>query len=124
MWSSRRQDTTAQSITEAEYIACAETAKDLRWIQQFLAEILPQSIIQCTVLTDNEAALKLTKTQTFHRRTRHISHKYHYIREMVQEKHLTVLGIAGKENPADIFTKIIPMVSVTNWKDKYMGTGL
>ena len=28
MWNSQRQDTTAQSITEAEYIACAETTKD------------------------------------------------------------------------------------------------
>ena len=42
---------------------------------------------------------------------------------MIQEKHLTVMGIAGKENPADTFTKITPMVSVTNWKNKYMGTG-
>ena len=29
MWSSRRQDITAQSITEAEYIACSEATKDV-----------------------------------------------------------------------------------------------
>ena len=85
IWSSRRQGTTAQSITEAEYIACAETVKDIRWIQQFLLELLPTelSLQQITIYTDNEAALKLTKTQTFHQRSRHIEHKYHLIREMV-----------------------------------------
>ena len=36
MWSSRRQDITALSITEAEYISCSEAAKDIRWLQQFL----------------------------------------------------------------------------------------
>ena len=35
-WNSRRQDTVSLSITEAEYIACSEVAKDLRWLQQLL----------------------------------------------------------------------------------------
>ena len=39
IWTSRRQDTVAQSITEAEYIAYSKTAKDLRWITQFLEEV-------------------------------------------------------------------------------------
>ena len=39
IWTSRRQDTVAQLITEAEYIAYSETAKDLRWITQFLEEV-------------------------------------------------------------------------------------
>ena len=30
IWGSRRQDVASMSITEAEYIACSETAKDLR----------------------------------------------------------------------------------------------
>ena len=35
---------------------------------------------------DNEAAIKLTKTQTFHRRSRHIEHRHHFIRELVDRK--------------------------------------
>ena len=42
---------------------------------------------------------------------------------MVQEKHLTISGIAGKENPADTFTKLTPMASIINWKKKHMGNG-
>ena len=116
MWSSRRQDVVSMSITEAEYIACSETAKDAQWITQFLKEI---GVNQRPVLhTDNEAALKLTKTQTFHRRTRHIEHRYHYIRELVDQGVITIKGIKGKENPADLFTKILPMSAIGSWKAK------
>ena len=118
-WTSRRQETTAQSITEAEYIACSETAKDLRWVQQLMMELGMTPVVK--LYTDNEAAIKLTKTQTFHRRTRHVEHKWHFIRELVDRKLLTVQGIAGKENPADILTKLTPMNTVNQWKRKECG---
>ena len=118
MWASRRQDVSAQSITEAEYIACSEGAKDCRWIQQLLAELVTTEP-KAFLYTDNEAALKLTKTQKFHRRSRHIEHKYHYIRQLVHNQQLTMVGIAGKENPADILTKLLPMSKVQEWKERY-----
>ena len=116
MWNSRRQDVVSMSITEAEYIACSETAKDSQWLQQFLKELgmNPKPILY----TDNEAALKLTKTQTFHRRTRHIEHRYHYIRELVDQGVITIQGIKGKENPVDPLTKILPMSTIGSWKAK------
>ena len=122
LWNSRRQDTVALSITEAEYIACSETAKDIRWMQQLLNEVMnPQSILQTSTLhTDNEAALRLTKTQTFHRRTRHIEHRFHYLRQLTSQKWIKMKGIPGKENPADILTKLIPMITVVNWKKRWM----
>ena len=115
MWSSRRQSTTAQSITEAEYIAISEVRKDVQWPHQFLEELSMSS--KPTIYTDNEAALKLTKTQTFHQRSRHIDHRYHYIRELVNRNLLEVKGIPGKENPADIMTKLIPMSKLKKWRN-------
>ena len=116
MWSSRRQDITAQSITEAEYIACSEATKDIRWIQQLLEELPSQILVQPAYLySDNEAAIKLTKTQTFHKRTRHIEHRYHYIREQVDQGKIQLRGITGKDNPSDILTKILPMSSIRKW---------
>ena len=121
IWRSRKQNTTAQSITEAEYIACSESAKDIRWIQQLLAEFQPSLMtIPAVLLTDNEAAMKLIKTQTFHDRSRHIEHKFHYIRELVDRGLIKVQGIPGKENPADILTKLIPVSTITEWKKKWM----
>ena len=120
MWSSRRQDITAQSITEAEYIACSEATKDIRWLQQLLDEF--PSLIQTKpayLYSDNEAAVKLTKTQTFHKRTRHIEHRYHYIRELTKQGMIQLRGITGKDNPSDILTKILPMNSVNEWMKRH-----
>ena len=117
IWNSRRQDVVSMSITEAEYIACSESAKDAQWIRQFLNElgIIKEPIVPI-LYTDNEAALKLTKTQTFHRRTRHIEHRFHYIRELVDQKAIRIAGIKGKNNPADPLTKLLPMSSIGRWK--------
>ena len=115
MWSPRRQDVVSMSITEAEYIACSETAKDSQWIRQLLRELKINQKIP-TSYTDNEAALKLTKTQTFHRRTRHIEHRFHYIRELVDQGSIQITGIKGKNNPADPLTKLLPMSSIGRWK--------
>ena len=116
-WSSRRQDTVAMSITEAEYIACSETAKDIRWLQQLLEEVTQQHV-PAVMHVDNEAAIKLTRTQTFHRRSRHIEHRHHFIREMVERKLITMRGITGKENPADPLTELLPMSKLTEWTKK------
>lgn len=81
IWYSRRQDTVSLSITEAEYIAACEGAKDAAWIQQLLREL--NVTVTPTLYTDNEAADKLSKTQAYHRRTRHIQHRWHYLRQQV-----------------------------------------
>ena len=121
IWSSRRQDTVAQSIIEAEYIAYSETTKDVRWITQFLEEVL-EHISVPTLYGDNEAAIKMTKTQTFHRRTRHIEHRHHFIRELLDRKLIVIKGIKGKENPADPLTKLLPMTTLRNWtKENFNG---
>ena len=116
MWSSWQQDITTQSITEAEYIASSEATKDIRWLQQLLEEFpFPIQTKPAYLYSDNEAAVKLTKTQTFHKPTCHIEHRYHYIRELVEQEMIQLQGITGKDNPSDILTKILAMSSVIKW---------
>ena len=78
-WYSRRQDVVSLSITEAEYIADCEGAKDLAWGRQFLKELRIEASQPPTLVTDSEGAYNLSKTSQFLRRSRHIEHRYHYI---------------------------------------------
>ena len=120
-WYSRRQDIVSLSVTEAEYIAACEGAKDAAWGRQFLKE-LDHNLNQAPIMTtDSEGAFNLARTNNYSRRSRHIDHRYHYLRQEVNHKNLKMTTIPGKENPADIFTKILPMSAVREWKKRWLG---
>jgi hypothetical protein len=96
----------ALSITEAEYIAASEGGKDAAWIQRVMTEL--GETITPTIRIDNEAVDKLTKTSAFHRRSRHIEHRFHYTRKEIKKGYLRAVGIQGKMNLADSLPKILP----------------
>jgi hypothetical protein len=117
-WYTRKQDIVTLSSSEAEYIAACEAAKDASWTRQLLQEFQMTEIP--TILTDNESAYNLAKTQAFRRRSRHIEHRYHYLRQEVNKGHVKVRTVPGKQQQADILTKITPMSSIISWKEKWM----
>ena len=43
-----------------------------------------------------------------HAKTKHIAIKYHYVRELVEDKQVKMEYIHSKEQIADIFTKPLP----------------
>jgi len=92
-WSSRRQQSVSLSTTESEYIA---------------GELLDQPKMVPTMYGDNQSAIKLVKNPEFHRRTKHIDVRYHYIREKFNEGLFSLEYISSKEQIADIMTKSTP----------------
>ena len=117
-WYSRRQDVVSLSVTEAEYIAACEGAKDAAWGRQFLSELGISNTP--TLTTDSERAFHLAPTNAYMRRSRHIDHRFHYLREQAKKKLLRMNTISGKKNPADILTKLLPMNAVREWKETWM----
>lgn len=51
----------------------------------------------------------MSKNAVFHERTKHVATKYHFIRDLINVGEVEVLEIATANNPADIFTKILPV---------------
>ena len=43
-----------------------------------------------------------------HAKTKHIAIKYHYVRELVEDKQVKMEYINSKEKIVDIFTKLLP----------------
>ena len=58
-WMSSKQDTVADSTTEAEYIAACEAAKEGVWIRNFLDDlgIFPASVKPLDLYCDNSGAI-------------------------------------------------------------------
>ena len=81
-WNSRKQTVTAQSSTEAEYMAMSEASKQAIWIHHFLYSIGKESVYNgtpTTIFEDNQGAIKLTDNPVNHPKTKHIAVHYHAI---------------------------------------------
>lgn len=49
------------------------------------------------------------KNNVHHERTKHVQNKYHFIREKIEEGIIRVTKIGTLDNPADVFTKVVPV---------------
>ena len=54
---------------------------------------------------DNTSAINISKNPVMHSKTKHIAIKYHFVRELVQDKEIRLEYVNSKEQIADIFTK-------------------
>ncbi|XP_028098424.1 uncharacterized protein LOC114298117 [Camellia sinensis] len=102
-WSTKKQPTVARSSTEAEYRALAHTAAELSWLGMLLSNLHYFSSSP-TLWCDNISAISLSSNLVFHARTKHIEVDYHYVRERVAAKQLTICHIPTSDQVADIFT--------------------
>jgi methyl coenzyme M reductase subunit D len=63
----------------------------------------------------------MTKNQVFHKRTKHIDVKYHFVRERVETGEIKVEYIPTDQQLADIFTKPLQKQRFETLRDKIMG---
>jgi hypothetical protein len=83
-WHSKKQQVVALSSTEAEYVAAATATKELVWLQVLLSEIGYSIQMPCTIFSDNQSSIALSKNPRFHERSKHIKIKYHFLKEKVK----------------------------------------
>ena len=113
-WTSRKQDVTTLSSTEAEYIALGSGAQDAMWLRKILEFLEVPTVPR--VWTDNRGASTLSYNPDFHKRTKHIRRRHHFVRECAEEGDITVHWVSGDKNPADMLTKPVPGPRLTTLK--------
>ena len=64
-------------------------------------EVTRPVILYC----DNTSAINISKNPVMHAKTKHSAIKYHYVRELVEDKQVKMEYIHTKEKIVDIFTK-------------------
>ena len=64
-------------------------------------------------MEDNIGAIKLGHNAEFHKRTKYIDIKYHYIRELVENNKIRILYINTKKQLANPLTKPITGPALT-----------
>jgi hypothetical protein len=107
-WSSRKQGSIAQSTAEAEYIAASTASREAVWLRKLLSNLFRTYTV----------TIKAAENPVFHDRSKHIEMRYHYIRDMIQRKFLSLQCVPTAEQTADIFTKPLPLIKFVYFRDK------
>jgi hypothetical protein len=59
------------------------------------------------VFCDSQSAIHLARNPTYHSKTKHISVKYHFVRQVVDEGGVSLEKVHTKVNSANMFMKPI-----------------
>ena len=117
-WSSKRQTVVALSSCEAEYIALNEAGKEAIWLQRILEALglIDYSPSPTLIYEDNQGTIALAENPEFHRRTKHIDIRYHWIRDAIGRKLITLEHISTREQAADGLTKALTVKAFQDFK--------
>lgn len=96
------------SSCEAELIALADCAIELLYVSKVAEFIGLEMDGPVEVYTDNKGARDLCHRFSAAQNSRHIDRKMYKMRELRGAGVVDVSHIAGTENPADMFTKVLP----------------
>ncbi len=108
-WRSKKQTCVALSTAEAEYVALASAVQEAIWLRQLTTELEVNALTEATtIFEDNQSAISLTKNPQFHGRSKHISIKYHFVRDQVTKGTVKLKYCPSKEMVADMLTKGLP----------------
>ena len=116
-WCSKRQATVSKSSTEAEYTALSGACQEAVWMRRLLADIGFEQRGPSTIFEDNKGAIELAKNPKFHNRTKHIDVSFHFIREQVNLKAISVKYCPTQDMLAEIMNKGLPKIAFQKFRD-------
>jgi hypothetical protein len=96
---------TAQSSTEAEFIAAVTAAKTAKYLRSVLIELGFSQDQPTPIYEDNAFAIEIINAQKPTERSRHIEIRFFAIQDWKMKGEIKMLHIPGVINPADDLTK-------------------
>ena len=124
-WQSKLQSTVAASTMEAEYMAAFNAIQECVWIKGVMDEIGLSLDRPITLFMDSKSALCLANNPMYHKRSKHIDIKYHWIREKVGEDGVVLLiHVRTQDMAADVLTKALAAEPFNRHTDTIIGSVL
>nr|GEW27589.1 retrovirus-related Pol polyprotein from transposon TNT 1-94 [Tanacetum cinerariifolium] len=106
-WSSKKQDCTALSTAEAEYVSLSACCAQVLWMRTQSTDYgfhFDKILIYC----DSKSAIAISCNPVQHSRTKHIAVRFHFIKEHMEKCTIELYFVKTNYQLADIFTKALP----------------
>ena len=101
---SKKQNSVSVFMAEGEYITAGSCCTQLLWVKKLLHDYGISQDTMC-VFCDNNSAINHSKNSVQHSKLKHIKIRYHFIRDLVEDKDMCLEFIHMDNQKADIFTK-------------------
>ena len=82
----KKKNCTSQSTVEAKYVATVVNYSNNVWFKQLLQGMKMEIKELVVMFCDNTSAINISKNPMMHSKTKHIAIKYHFFKELVQDK--------------------------------------
>nr|GEZ91255.1 hypothetical protein [Tanacetum cinerariifolium] len=106
-WSSKKQDYTAMSTTEAEYVSLFACCTQVIWMRTQPLDY-GYKYNKIPMYCDSKSAITISCNPVHRLRTKHINIQYHFIKEHVEKGTTKLYFVETKYRLADLFTKALP----------------
>ncbi|GJS17474.1 hypothetical protein Tco_0411946 [Tanacetum coccineum] len=109
-WGSKKQTCITHSTMEAEFLALAAAGKEAEWLRNMLLdiELWPKPMPAISLHCDSQSTLSRAYNKVYNGKSRHISLRHAYIKELISNGIITIEYIRSCKNLADPFTKGLP----------------
>jgi hypothetical protein len=108
MWRSKKQTMVALSTTHAKYVALSEAARDAYWLRNLYEELGFPQLFPTLIRGDNDGSIAIAKNPQFHQRLKHITIRWHWVHNLVQDGKVDIESCRDLEQTANILTKALP----------------
>ncbi|GJV89155.1 retrovirus-related pol polyprotein from transposon TNT 1-94 [Tanacetum coccineum] len=105
-WMSKKQDCTAMSSVEAEYVALSASCAQVMWMRTQLQDY-GFNYNKIPLYYDSQSAIAISCNPVQHSRTKHIHTRYHFIKEQVENGIIELYFVRTEYQLADMFTKAL-----------------
>jgi hypothetical protein len=82
-WASKKQTILSISSAEAECVAATSASCQAVWLRRILKDMSHTEKDPTPIFCDNTSAISLSKNHVFHKKSKHIDTRFHFIRELV-----------------------------------------
>nr|GEV67024.1 putative ribonuclease H-like domain-containing protein [Tanacetum cinerariifolium] len=107
-WSSKKQDCTSMSFTEAEYVSLSTCCAQVLWMRTQLTDY-GFHFDKIPMYYDSKAAIAISCNPVQHSCTKHIDVRYHFIKEKVKKGIVKLFFVGTEYQLAGLFTKALPV---------------
>lgn len=108
-WSSKKQQIVTLSTTESEFVAATSCACQAIWLRKLLEELHCHQQGPIPIYCGNSSAIKLSKNPVFHRRSKHIDVRFHFLCDLTKDGTINMIFCRSEDQAADILTKSLKL---------------